>query len=167
MKNWPQKGSYNIKLANIKQEVTPPWQESRKPSTTVTKISIFDFAGDLDPPLETRLWKNHSATLKIFYLQLCWGFKHQICSAGKPSSDEFIEHSSTVVSDVIITWLWRRKRLSRHRLLVLFLLPDRILDGLAKVIFHYLSNCCFERVWPGSELTIWYDVCFQSMPFRN
>ena len=133
---------------------------SAKKSQNIIKMIV-------DPPLGAWLSKDYSVTLKKFYLQLCWGFKHQICSAGKPSSDEFIEHSSTVVSDVIITWLWRRKRLSRHRLLVLFLLPDRILDGLAKVIFHYLSNCCFERVWPGSELTIWYDVCFQSMPFRN
>ena len=59
----------------------------------------------------------------------------------------------------------------RHRLLVLvlslFLLLDRILDGLAKFIFHYLSNCCFERVWPGFQLIIWYAVCLQLMSFRN
>ena len=30
--------------------------------------------------------------------------------------------------------------------LFLVLLLDRILDGLAKFIFHNLSNCCFERV---------------------
>ena len=94
--------------------VTRPWQESRKPSTTVTKSSIFDLAGDLNSPLGVWLWKNYSVLLKNLYLQLCWSFKHLICSAGKPSLEEFLEHWSTGVSDVIITWLWRRKRLSRH-----------------------------------------------------
>ena len=30
------------------------------------------------------------------------------------------------------------------------------MDGLAKVISTFLSNCCFECVWPGSELI--YDM---------
>ena len=37
----------------------------------------------------------------------------------------------------------------------------------ANVIFKVLSNCCFEPVWPGSELIIWCAVCFQPMSFRN
>ena len=45
-------------------------------------------------------------------------------------------------------------------------LSSVLLDGLGKVIFKYLSNCCLERVWPGSELII-YVVCFQLMSFRN
>ena len=57
----------------------------------------------LDPPVGAWCWKSYSVTLKKFYLQFCWGFKEQICWAGKPSSEEFIEHSSTGVSDVIIT----------------------------------------------------------------
>ena len=40
------------------------------------------------------------------------------------------------------------------------------LDGLLKVIFKFFSNCCFKCVWPGSELLIWYAVCFQTMSFR-
>ena len=101
--------------------VTRPWQESRKPSTTVTKSSIFDLAGDLNSPLGVWLWKNYSVLLKNLYLQLCWGFKHLICSAGKLSLEEFLEHWSTGVSDVIITWLWRHKRLSCHPHLFFFL----------------------------------------------
>ena len=100
--------------------VTRPWQESRKPSTTVTKSSIFDLAGDLNSPLGVWLWKNYSVLLKNLYLQLCWGFKHLICSAGKLSLEEFLEHWSTGVSDVIITWLWRHKRLSCHPHLFFF-----------------------------------------------
>ena len=45
----------------------------------------------------------------------------QICSVGKPPTEEFIEQSLTCTSDVIITWLWRRKRLSRYRLLVIMI----------------------------------------------
>ena len=41
------------------------------------------------------------------------------------------------------------------------------LDRLTKFIFKFLPNCCLERVWPGSELSIWYAMCFQSMSFRN
>ena len=39
-------------------------------------------------------------------------------------------------------------------------------DGLAKVIVKCLSNCCFECVWPRSELIIWYAVRFQPMSSR-
>ena len=41
------------------------------------------------------------------------------------------------------------------------------LDRLAKIIFKALSSCCFECVWPLSELVIWYAMCFQPMLFRN
>ena len=41
------------------------------------------------------------------------------------------------------------------------------LDGLAKDIFNFFSNYCFKRVWPRSELLIWYAVCFQAMSFRE
>ena len=149
--------------------VTRPWQESRKPSTTVTKSSIFDLAGDLNSPLGVWLWKNYSVLLKNLYLQLCWGFKHLICSAGKLSLEEFLEHWSTGVSDVTITWLWRNKRLSCHPHLFFFSSSflSVLLDGLAKCIFKFLSNCCFECVWPRSESTIWYAMCFQPMSFTN
>ena len=42
-----------------------------------------------------------------------------------------------------------------------------LLDRLAKVICKDLFDCCFERVWPGSDLIIWYAVCCQPMSFRN
>ena len=48
-----------------------------------------------------------------------------------------------------------------------FLLLSVLLDRLAKVIFKVLPKCCFERVWPGSELIIWYAVCFQPMSSGN
>ena len=41
------------------------------------------------------------------------------------------------------------------------------MTGRGKVIFKFFSNCCFKRVWPGSELLIWYVVCFQAMSFRD
>ena len=34
-------------------------------------------------------------------------------------------------------------------------------------IFKFFLNCCFKRVWPGSELLIWYAVCCQNMSFRD
>ena len=41
------------------------------------------------------------------------------------------------------------------------------LEGLAKVIFKFFSNCCIQHVWPGLELLKWYAVCFQAMSFRD
>ena len=41
------------------------------------------------------------------------------------------------------------------------------LDGQTEVIFIYFSNCWFKRVWPGSEILIWYGVYFQIMSFRD
>ena len=72
------------------------------------------------------------------------------------------------------------KRLSCHRLafsfntkgfaiviLVFQFLLSPFLDRLAKFIFKFFSNCCLKRLWPGSELWIWYVVCFQVMSFRD
>ena len=42
-----------------------------------------------------------------------------------------------------------------------FYLSSVFLDGLARGIFKYLSSFCFECVWPGSQIIIWYTVCFQ------
>ena len=86
------------------------------------ELHIWSCRRPKNPPLGARLWKNYSVTLKNFYLQLCWVSKHQICSVGKPPTEEFIEQSLTCENDVIITWLWRRKRLSRYRLLVIMIL---------------------------------------------
>ena len=41
------------------------------------------------------------------------------------------------------------------------------LDGQTKVIFIFFSNCCFKCVSLGSELLMWYVVCFQAMSFRD
>ena len=41
------------------------------------------------------------------------------------------------------------------------------LDGLLKVIFKFLSNCWLKSVWPGSQLLIWYAVCFQAISLRD
>ena len=40
-------------------------------------------------------------------------------------------------------------------------------DGLAKVIFYFLSNGYFKHVWPRLKLLIWYVVCFQAIFFRD
>ena len=114
---------------------------------------MFDLAGDLDPPLGAWLWKIYSVTLKNFCFQLCWGFKHQICLAGKPTSAEFIEHSLTGVSDVIITWLERRKCLIRHRLLVFSFFPSRHFfwtDYQMLFAWRFIISCQ-ESVWPRSN----------------
>ena len=72
------------------------------------------------------------------------------------------------------------KHLSCHRLafsfntkgfaiviLVFHFLLSPFLNRLAKFIFKFFSNCCLKRLWPGSELWIWYVVCFQVMSFRD
>ena len=49
----------------------------------------------------------------------------------------------------------------------LFSLWFFFLERLTKVIFKVVSNCYFERVWPGLELIIWHAACFQIMSFTN
>ena len=46
-----------------------------------------------------------------------------------------------------------------------FLAP--FLDGLAKVISSFFSDCYFKRMWPRSESLIWCASCFQVMPCIN
>ena len=41
------------------------------------------------------------------------------------------------------------------------------LDGPAKVIFSFFSDCYFKRTWPRSESLIWYSLCFQVVSCRN
>ena len=48
-----------------------------------------------------------------------------------------------------------------------FFFSSVFLDRLAKVNFKCFSNSCFKHFWPGSELFIWYDVCFQAMFCRD
>ena len=64
---------------------------------------------------------------------------------------------------------WNAKSFAIAILVFYFFLSfsSLFLDRLAKVIFKVLSSCCFERVWPGLELIIWYVVCFQPRSFRN
>ena len=41
------------------------------------------------------------------------------------------------------------------------------LEGLAKFIFSFFSDCYFKRMWPRSESLIWYSLCFQVVSCRN
>ena len=49
----------------------------------------------------------------------------------------------------------------------IFFSSKAFLDGLIKVIFKFFFNCSFKHVSPGSELLIWFAVCYRVMSFSD
>ena len=91
--------------------------------------------------------KNLQYDFEKFSSSVLLGFQTSNLFSSKPSSEDFIEHSSTGVSDVISTWLWRRKRLSSHRLLVIFLIFFLSLDLAWKSRFRNATNLKYSSLW--------------------
>ena len=48
-----------------------------------------------------------------------------------------------------------------------FSFSSAFFDGQTEVLFIFFPDCYFKRMWPGSELLVWYSVCFQAMSFRR
>ena len=76
-----------------------------------------------------------------------------------------MELDTTIFCSVLLRLRVEQKALQWPLLSSFF--STAILDGLAKVIFKFFSNCCYKRAWPGSQLLIWNAVCFQTMSFRD
>ena len=101
---------------------------------------------------------------------ICWGIHVFICF------DNNFYEMKNLINFLLYNYHFLRLRETQKALqlpfyfffflLLLFFLLVFFSGQTGKSYFQVLSNCCFERVWPGSELKI-YVVCFQPMSFRN